>query len=330
MQTMCSFTIPRIAVAGIAIAVCGLGASEAVADGVSAGTLIENTATATYDDGGATRTITSNVAVVRVDELLDVTVTSRDAEPILVVPGQAVLTFEVINLGNGPEAYELTTQTNLTDNDFETTFDHIAIDSNGNGTYDPGVDEILTTPQMTPTLAADQAVTVFVIVIVPNDAADQQISQVELTASAVTGSGAPGTVFAGQGEGGGDAIVGTTTASASALGGLRAGITSVILTKSADFLDPFGEADAVPGTVATFTLIAQVVGSSSIDDLMVVDAIPEGTTYVRGSLTLDAASLTDVRGDDAGEASNATGISIALGGATAGTTHTITFDVTIN
>ncbi len=330
MQAKRPFSISPTAFAGAAIASLALAATQAMAGGISAGTLIENTATATYDDGGATRTITSNFAVVRVDELLDVTVTSRDAEPIVVVPGQAVLTFEVTNLGNGPEPYELTVQTALSDNDFATTLDHIAIDSNGNGAYDPGVDQILTAPQTSPVLAADEALTVFVIVTVPEDAADQELSRVELTASAVTGSGAPGTVFAGQGEGGGDAITGSTTASASATGDLRAGITSVILTKSANLLDPLGEATATRGTIATFTLIAQIVGSGSIDDLVIVDAIPEGTTYVRDSLTLDAAALTDASGDDAGEASDNAGISVALGSANAGTTHTITFDVTIN
>ena len=131
MQAKRPFSISPTAFAGAAIASLALTTTQAMAGGISAGTLIENTATATYDDGGATRTITSNVAVVRIDELLDVTVTSHDAEPILAVPGQAALTFEVTNLGNGPEAYEFTVQTALSDNDFVTTLDHIAIDSNG-------------------------------------------------------------------------------------------------------------------------------------------------------------------------------------------------------
>ncbi len=52
-------------------------------------------------------------------------------------------------------------------NDFDTVVETIAIDSNGNGTYDPGVDVILTSPETTPELAADEAVTVFVIITVP-------------------------------------------------------------------------------------------------------------------------------------------------------------------
>ncbi|MEM7688216.1 MAG: hypothetical protein AAF291_04275 [Pseudomonadota bacterium] len=305
-------------------------AHPALAGGISAGTLIENTATATYEDAGGSQTISSNTVVVRVDELLDVTVTSLDSGPLAATPGQSILTFEVTNQGNGPEAFELVANPNVADNDFETVVESIAIDSNGNGVYDDGVDEILTSPETTAILAADETVTVFVLVTVPDDVTDGQLSQVELTASAQTGNGAPGTVFAGQGEGGGDAVAGTTTASAPASGTLRVGITSLNLTKSVSLLDPFGGESAVPGTVATFTLSAVIEGSGSIDDLIIADAIPEGTTYAPGTLTLDTAALTDASGDDAGEATDENGISVELGTAAGGTTHTITFDVTID
>lgn len=304
--------------------------SPALAGGISAGTLIENTATATYEDGGGSQTISSNTVTVRVDELLDVTVTSLDPGPIATIPGEAVLTFEVTNQGNGPEAFELVANPNVADNDFATSITSIAIDSNGNGVYDEGVDAILTAPETTAVLAADETVTVFVIVDVPDGVTDGQLSQVELTASAATGNGTPGTLFAGQGEGGGDAIVGTTTASATALGALRAGITALELEKSVTLLDPFGGGSAVPGTTATFTLTASVVGSGSLDNVTIADAIPEGTTYAPGTLTLDAAPLTDASGDDPGEAADESGISVSLGTAAAGTTHTITFAVTID
>ena len=304
--------------------------SPAIAGGISAGTLIENTATATYDDGGDTKTISSNTVVVRVDELLDVTVTSSDSGPIAVTPGEAILTFEVTNQGNGPEPFELVANPNVADNDFQTEIVDIAVDTNGNGIYDPGVDEILTSPQTTAVLAADESVTVFVIVTVPDDLTDEALSLVELTANAATGNGTPGTVFAGQGEGGGDAVVGTTTASATAAGTLRAGITALELTKEVSLVDPFGGESAVPGSIATFTLRANVVGSGAIDELNITDAIPEGTTYAPGTLTLDTNPLTDETGDDAGEASDESGIQVSLGTAAGGTTHTITFAVTID
>ncbi len=304
--------------------------APAYADGVSAGTLIENTATATYEDGDGPQTVDSNTVVVRVDELLDVTVTSLDSGPIGVQPGEAVLTYEVTNQGNGPEAYELTANPTVAGNDFDTTVVNIAVDTNGNGTYDPGVDEILTAPETTQVLDADEALRVFVIVTVPAGVTDGQASDVELLAEAVTGTGAPGTVFAGRGVDGGDAIVGATGADDSAVGTLIVGITSVDLTKSVSVTDPFGGTNAVPGSVATFTIIANVAGSGSVDDLVVTDAIPEGTTYVDGTLTLDSVDLTDASGDDAGEASDADGISVDLGTVAGGTVHSITFDVTVD
>ncbi len=305
-------------------------ASPALADGISAGTLIENTASATYNDGTGVQTVDSNTVVVRVDELLDVTVTSLDPGPISTGPGEAVLTFEVINQGNGPEAFELVANPAVAGNDFDTTVDSIAADTNGNGIYDPGVDVILTGPETTEILQADETITVFVIVTVPNGVSDTDESDVELTANAATGTGSPGTTFAGAGDGGGDAIVGTGGANDSAVGSLIVGITDVQLTKSASVADPFGGTSAVPGSVVTFTITAEVVGSGSVDDLTVTDAIPDDTTYVPGSLTLDGAALTDVSDADAGEASDAAGISVDLGTIAGGTTQAITFDVTID
>ena len=304
--------------------------APALADGVDAGTLIENTASATYEDGDGPQTVDSNTVVVRVDELLDVTVTSLDSGPIGGAPGEAVLTFEITNQGNGPEAFELTANPAVAGNDFDTKVTAIAVDTNGNGVYDPGVDEILTGPETTDVLAADETLTVFVIVEVPVGASDGEATEVELTADAVTGTGAPGTVFAGQGVDGGDAVTGSTSATASSNGAIVVGITTVDLDKSVTLIDPFGGTSAVPGSIATFTINATVAGSGSVDDLVVTDAIPNGTTYVAGSLALDGAGLTDASGDDAGEASDASGISVDLGTVNGGTVRAITFDVTID
>ncbi|MFL0356917.1 hypothetical protein ACI5KX_10610 [Erythrobacter sp. GH1-10] len=308
----------------------GLGATPALAGGVIAGTLIENTATATYDDGDGPKSVDSNTVTVRVDELLDVTTTSLDAGPIGASPGETVLTFEITNTGNGPEAFELTASPAVAGNDFDTVIESIAIDTNGNGTYDPGVDIILAGPEVTPILAADETVTVFVVVIVPGTATDGEQSEIELTAAAATGSGSPGDLFAGAGVDGADAIVGTTTASATTIGAITVGITTVDLTKSAAIVDPFGGDSAVPGSIVTFTIVADVRGSGSVSDLVVTDVIPDGTTYASGTLALDTASLTDAADADAGTASQASGISVDLGNVAGGTNHTVTFNVTID
>ena len=318
----------RLALAPLAIA-AALITTPAHAGGVKAGTLIENTASATYDGGAGPVTIPSNTITVKVDELLDVTVTSRDSGPVSAAPGSAVLTFELTNTGNGPEAYTLTANPAVAGNDFDTTVNGIAVDTNGNGVYDPGVDQMLTGPATTAAIAADASLTVFVLVTIPGGVADGDQSDVSLLAEAVTGTGAPGTAFAGQGAGGGNAIVGSTGANATATGSLSAGITDVDLIKSATVRDPFGGTGIVPGATITYAIRAEVRGSGSVSDLVVTDAAPADTTYVAGSLKLDGATLTDAADADAGR-SGTSGISVDLGTVSGGSSRTVTFQVTID
>ena len=318
----------RLALSSLAIA-AALITTPAHAGGVKAGTLIENTASATYDGGAGPVTIPSNTITVKVDELLDVTVTSRDSGPVSAAPGSAVLTFELTNTGNGPEAYTLTANPAVAGNDFDTTVNGIAVDTNGNGVYDPGVDQMLTGPATTAAIAADASLTVFVLVTIPGGVADGDQSDVSLLAEAVTGTGAPGTAFAGQGAGGGNAIVGSTGANATATGSLSVGITDVDLIKSATVRDPFGGTGIVPGATITYAIRAEVRGSGSVSDLVVTDAAPADTTYVAGSLKLDGATLTDAADADAGR-SGTSGISVDLGTVSGGSSRTVTFQVTID
>ena len=318
----------RLALASLAIA-AALVTTPAHAGGVKAGTLIENTASATYDGGAGPVTIPSNTITVKVDELLDVTVTSRDSGPVSAAPGSAVLTFELTNTGNGPEAYTLTANPAVAGNDFDTTVNGIAVDTNGNGVYDPGVDQMLTGPATTAAIAADASLTVFVLVTIPGGVADGDQSDVSLLAEAVTGTGAPGTAFAGQGAGGGNASVGSTGANATATGSLSVGITDVDLIKSATVRDPFGGTGIVPGATITYAIRAEVRGSGSVSDLVVTDAAPADTTYVAGSLKLDGATLTDAADADAGR-SGTSGISVDLGTVSGGSSRTVTFQVTID
>lgn len=309
-------------------AVLALSSAPALAGGVSAGSLIENTAQATYDTPDGTETVDSNTVTLKVDELLDVAVVSLDPGPISTKPGDDILTFEVTNTGNGPEAYFLTANPAVAGNDFDVTINSIAVDTNGNGVYDAGIDQILTSPETTAVLAADETLTVFVLVTVPAGATDTQESQVELLAEAVTGTGAPGTTFAGAGENGSNAVVGLSGADDTALGSLIVAITTVDLVKSAVVLDPFGGTAPVPGAIITYTITANVVGSTSVDNLVITDAFPAGTAYQPETITLDGGSLTDAAGDDAGEAS-ATGITVDLGTVAGGNSPAITFDVKI-
>ena len=318
----------RIAASSLAL-LATLWAGSAQAAGVTAGTLIANTATATYDTGAASVSVQSNTVTVRVDELLDVAVATLGASPTDAGAGTSVLTFRLTNTGNGPEGYRLTADPAIAGNDFNAVVQSIAIDSNGNGVYDAGVDQIVATGAATPDVAPDTALTVFVLVTLPTDAADGETAQVRLTAAASTGTGTAGTVFAGQGSGGGDAVTGVSTAQDDALATLRARLALVALTKSAAIRDPFGGVQPVPGAVVTYTLAAAVSGAGTASNLRITDAIPTGTTYEPGTLTLEGTALTDVADGDAGRGSSA-GIEVGLGSVAGGTTRTVTFKVKVN
>lgn len=299
------------------------------ATGVSAGTLIENTASATYTSGTASGTVQSNTVTVRVDELLDVAVAGLTSAPAATGSGTTVLAYSVTNTGNGPEAFNIVVNPAVAGNQFDATVQQVVVDSNGNGTYEPGVDTVLPSGSPTPSIAADGSLTLFVIVSLPATATDGQTSQVELTASAVTGTGTPGTVFAAQGAGGGDAVVGASGADDNAFDSLIATLAAVSLSKSATIADPFGGSQPVPGAVVTYTITATINGTGQVQNLHVTDAYPAGTTYETGTLSLDAAALTDAADADAGTASG-TGIDVNLGTVAGGSTKVVKFNVKIN
>lgn len=319
----------NLASACSALSVAGLLASTVLAAGVPAGIIIENTAEATFDDAGVTRTATSNTVQVRVDELLDVAAASLSAGPVTARPGPAVLSFLVSNTGNGPEAFLLEAVTAVAGNDFDAVLDAIAADTNNNGSYDPGIDQILPAPATTTNIAADAAQTIFVLVTIPAGVADGDQSTVNLIARPATGSGPVGTVFAGAGEGGGDAVIGLSAGQAFAAGQIVASASTVTLVKWASVADPFGGSTAVPGSIITYSIQALVTGSAQINDLVVTDAIPAGTQYRANSLIRDSAPLTDAVDGDAGEAS-AAGIRVNLENLSGGSSSTVSFAVLID
>lgn len=317
------------ALAAVAAASALAAHAPLAAQATPAGVVIESTAEATYDDGGASRSVSSNIVQVRVDEVLSVALASSDAGPVAAREGPAVLRFVIENTGNGPEQFVLEPLTSVAGNGFDAVLDGVAVDGNGNGAYDAGIDQILPAPATLASLPADGSATVFVLLDIPAGLADGATSEVRLTARAATGTGAPGTVFASAGEGGGDAVAGSGSASAASSGALVASSSSVTLVKWASVADPFGGTAAVPGAIVTYSIRALVSGSAGVTGLVVSDAIPANTTYRANSLERDGTALTDAAGDDAGEAS-AAGINVNLGTLAGGVSSTVSFAVAIN
>lgn len=323
--------VGRIAPLVVATATIAFGA-PAHAAGTTAGTTISNTATANYTDpGNNPQTVTSNQVDILVDELLDVTVARADPGPVTVFPGSTnrVLAFNVTNNGNGSEAFRLTSNATLGGDQFDPTTTSIVLDTNGNGVYDAGIDTVYTAGSNDPVLAPDASIRVFVLSTIPAGVADADRGDVQLVAEAVTGTGAPGTTFAGQGQGGGAAVVGATGADGADQNGYVVQNATVSFVKSATVVDPFGGNRSVPGSIITYTLVATISGSGTLSNLAINDPVPANTTFVPASITLQSAALTDAVGDDAGEIAGNV-VTVRLGSVAGGQTRTVTFRARIN
>ena len=148
-----------------------------------------------------------------------------------------------------------------------------------------------------PPIAPGRSITVFAILAgtAEKPAADATLT---VTARALTGSGAPGTAYAGLGDGGGDAVVGPTGAIASVVVPLTSAIAGPALVKSQSVRATDGSQNAVRDSVITYTLEARF--TDAVSGARIADAIPAGTVFVPGSLMLDGAPLSDGADDDAG------------------------------
>ncbi|MDT0506938.1 hypothetical protein [Novosphingobium sp. MMS21-SN21R] len=319
--------ISRPLTSALAIGFAALAATSAHAEGVEAGTIIKNTAEASYTSGSATKTVLSNTVEIKVDELLDVAVSSQGAA--MTSQDTAIFTFKVTNTGNGSEAFNLVADPSVAGNDYDMIVQQIVIDD-GDGIYDPTKDTVLAAGTPTSAIAHDGSVTVFVIAKLPEGAADGQTSDIKLSATSTTGTGTTGTVFAAQGDGGSDAVVGVSTATQDASQAITASIATLSIEKSATTSDPYGGSQSIPGAIITYKIVATISGSGTVDGAAISDIIPTGTTYQPNSLTLESAGLSDLVDTDAGKASNTDGVAVSLGTLAAGQTRTVTFQVKIN
>jgi uncharacterized repeat protein (TIGR01451 family) len=316
-------------------ACCGAWPTALHALGTAAGTNISVTATIDYSIGGTPATATSNTSVVAVDEIVDVAI-ALQSPTVSVAAGASneALLFLVTNTGNGAEAFTLLGDSVLVGDDFDPTLAAPAVyfDSDGSGDLSPA-DTPYVAGSNDPMLAADASVAVLLVNDIPAGLPDGQRGRSELGASANTGTGAPGTVFAGQGSGGVDAVIGTSGGEAAIFGEYVIGDIQVSAVKSQAVLDPFGGTEPIPGAAITYQVVVTASGTGAAVGAALRDAIPAETTYVAGSLSLNGTALSDAADLDAGAFTTtpAPGVTVALGDLTAAAgPQTIVFQVTIN
>ena len=307
---------PKLAVALLAL----LAVGQAHAVGTEADTLISNTASADYNINGSPATTVSDTVEFRVDEIINVTVTSVGGATI-VTPGDTneIVAFDISNTGNGEETFDLTVDAVRAGDQFDPVVDagtDIFVDANDNGTLEPGIDTLFNPNTDQLTLDRDDTVRLFVRADIPGGVVDGDQGDVLVQADTATGAlagAAAGTVADGLGTSpsgdGIDAVVGVTQGQDNDTQSYIVSAVTVTLDKSVFAIsDPVtgnsgqvgsgSEGQLIPGATVTYRILVDVSGSGTAENLVITDSIAavvgnEGTAYVQGSITIDGVGQTD-------------------------------------
>lgn len=304
-------------------------------EGTAAGTVIENTATASFDLGGVNTSQDSNTVTIVVLERLDVVVTLQSPQ-VVVSPGQTAtsLLFNVSNTGNGDDEFRLAINSALAGDDFDPVpaVPAIYFDSDSSGDFSAG-DVPYVAGSNDPQLSADESIDVLLVNDIPGNVPDNALGRSELTATSTTGTGLPGATLTGLGDGGVDAIVGASGGTAAMFGEYLAADVQISMLKSVTVSDPLGGTEPTVGATLTYTITLAVLNTDIATASVFSDPIPNSSTYVANSIFLNGDSLTDAVDTDEGElvTAGAPAIQVRLGDLTsADGIQTIEFQVTID
>lgn len=324
-------SLQSAAFAGVLLSSSG----SALAAGTAVGTTIQNTATVDFTLGGTPLTVSSNTTTIVVAERLDIVVTLQSGQVLVAANdvNQALL-FTVTNTGNGAELILLSIDSLIAGDQFDPTpaVPEIYFDTDGSGDLSPG--DVVYNPGVNdPNLAADASVDILIVNDIPGTVVNGDIGRSELTAAAATGTGVPGTVFAGQGDGGTDAVVGATGAEAAQVGEYLVSDILINVVKAQLVSDPFGGTEPIPGATISYTITVDVTSAGVATASVLRDPIPNFSTFVPSSITLNGAPITDATDADAGEfdTSAVPTVVVRLGDLTlADGIQTVVFEVTID
>lgn len=309
-------------------------AAETPVTVVPAGTAVNNTAVVTYTISGNTHTGNANTTFV-VDQLLDVASTWQNGTPVQVPIGSTTrsLLFKVTNNGNGSDSYALTLDPSP-DSSHGFTADHCALylDNDHDGTLSHG-DTPYPAPASAPALAAGASMDVLAACSIPDNASDKSLSHVELLVISNTLTGKPGDSKPAADHGSFTAVVGMSGNKARATGTYIASNVSYDFASAQQVIDKSGGHVGTAGSRITYTFTVTPQGSATGRNLVVNAPIPEHTTYVPDSLSLDGSALSDSNSDgDAGDFDTTANAVIVRLGNVSGTSAAqhIRFQVTIN
>ena len=318
-----------IALFALALGWAGLaGAAHAPANST-----ISNTASVQFTVGTVTSSQNSNTDTLTVDELADVAVARQSPSPVTVLGGATnqPIRFRVTNLGNGSEQFDLSANLALGADQFDPTNAEFYIDD-GDGVFEPGIDDGAVVTSIT--LAGETFGDVWLVADIPGAVSDGDLGNVSMAATASQGTGVPGSEIVAAGDGGVDLVFGNSGGTANDTGAYQVSNITITITKASVVTGPLGN-QPVPTSTITYTITVTTAGTATATAVAVEDDFPANTTYVLGSMTVNAVAKTDLNDAEAAPTcdsniTNVGGIHCLLGTLTGPTTNTVTFQVTIN
>jgi uncharacterized repeat protein (TIGR01451 family) len=318
---------------------------SARAAGTTSGTIINNTASITYDLGGGSLTATASASFVVDNKVNPTVVKNGDAE---VEPGATdqALVFVLRNDGNTPQRYALAA---IPDGGGP-VMDNVRIYLDNGAT--PGSLDVTDTLYVDAAtfgeVVVDGSLALLIVADTPPSATAGQTASYSLVATTVDATTTTVTVqTAGANTAGVDVVFadldGTVDGDLirdgkhSAVGTftIAGGLVLAIVKSAVITADPKHNTTnpvALPGATVVYSLAVSVTGSGTAAHVVITDPIPLNSTYKSGSLMLNGAALTDSAEDDAGNVGGApVTMTVSLGDLTsASALQTISFAVVVD
>ena len=332
-------------------AAAGISTAAQAQGQTAAGTVINNTAQASYTVNGTPQSTTSTTATFVVDRKVNFTVVTDQTGFTQVNLGQqnAVTTFKVTNTTNGvqdfildPDQQSIALGILPGTDDFDVTNLRVFVDANGNGVYDDGVD----TATFIDELAPDASATVFIVGNVPTTTGiNRAFDSLHVTVAAGGTAGTRGTALVATdlNLGNADNVVDIVFADDDSDGALYPGDiarngqgraysgydigtrnVALTVTKTARIVSDgvnVANPKALPGAVVEYCLVVRnATLPTPATGVALSDVIPPNTTYVPGSISLGLPGAAGVacvlagstEDDDANDAAETDGLTGAF------------------
>ena len=252
--------------------------------GVPAGTRIINKATLNYSLDSLSFSIESNEVSNLVDQIINMKMLCQESEAVIVGVGEHQRAMQLLlsNQGNGDDHYHLTpVQGN--GSDFEVENQRIYLD-NGDGVFSFSQDQEVEDVN----LSADANRTLFLVSDIPPDAKKFSINGIRADSLRADGLGY------GESKSFGNiyVLMASRESAKSDFCSYEVSNLALELDKQATL-----SSDALyKGSIIHYSIDIKIIGSGTLEDVVISDSIPIGTDYIEGTLQLDGQSEGDFNG----------------------------------